>query len=89
MSCRQTYRYTDFHCDYAVPSSSSQIRHLKKGSDVAPLIGNRFHIDQSSSMQVFGTAPLMKKAKGEFNNSFMINLYNCRTIATLLSLTYN
>lgn len=89
LSCRQTYSYADRHCDYAVPSSSLQIRHLKKRSDVAPLKGNRFHIDQSSSMQMFDITPLMIKAKGEFSNSFMINLYNCRTIENLLSLTYN
>jgi len=89
MGCRQKYRYTYSHSDSRVPSSSSQIRHLKRRSHVAPLIDNNFHGNQSSSMQVFDTTPLSKNAKGEYSNPFMNFLYICGTNIGLLTLTYN
>lgn len=82
--CIQAYGYTDSHWDYAVPSTSSQIRQLNKTMDVAPLIGNHLHGDQSSHVQVSDASPLMENAKGEYSNSFMINLYNCRMICSFV-----
>ena len=89
MGCRQKYGYTYSHCDFPVPSSSSQIRHLKRRSLVAPLIDNHFHGNQSSSMQVFDATPLSKNAKGEYSNPFMIFFCICGTNIAMLTLTYN